>query len=105
MQSKRVTALTDYEKEAWMRAYQAAQIRQQQEAQFIQQAMANAALTRLELQIREGQLRGQIDAAQAAGDVGLTSQQIDNTLRNANNLLRVMNPADIQRFEDIYDRE
>ena len=97
-QSKRVTALTDYEKEALMQAYQAEQIRQQQEAQFIQQAMANAALTRLELQIREGQLRGEIDAARAAGDVGLTSQQIDNVLRNANNLLRGINPGDIQNF-------
>lgn len=47
-----------------MRAYQAAQIRQQQEAQFIEQAMANAALTRLELQISEGQ----IASLQAAGD-------------------------------------
>ena len=75
---KRVTALSEYEKEALMLAYQAEQIRQQQEALFIQQAMANAAITRLELQIREGQLRGQIDAAQAAGNVNLTSQQIDN---------------------------
>ena len=99
--SKRVTALTDYEKEALMQAYQAEQIRQQQEALFIQQAMANAAITRLELQIREARLRGEIDAARAAGDVGLTSQQIDNVLRNADNLLRGMNPADIQNFNQL----